>query len=168
MFVLFLALATTAMAFDGFDYPGLKVALKVYDDCSSKVDGFTPCLKKKAVTFLDRLARMDKLNIADGVDIVKGADAPVLQETNISEEQLENNLPRAADAKDEALNNMLVEKVTSIIGSRTLQISMPKLEEEFSLQEEGNCLLIVNCKRVSLYTTISILQVVGRKTKEWV
>lgn len=134
MFVLFLALATTAFAFEGLDYPGLRIALKVYDDCS-RADGFTPCLKKKAVTFLDRLARMDKLSIADGVDIVKAADAPATQETAISEEQLEVSLPRAADAKDEALDTMLMEKVSSIIESRTLQISVPKIAEEFSLEE---------------------------------
>lgn len=134
IFVLFMALASTVFALDGLDYPGLRIALKVYDDCSNS-DGFTPCLKKKAVTFLDRLSRMDKLSIADGVDIVKAADAPATQETAISEEQLEISLPRAADAKDEALNNMLMEKVSSIIGSRTLQVSMPKLAEEFSLEE---------------------------------
>lgn len=165
LFVLFLALASTAInAFDGLDYPGLRVALKVYDDCS-KADGFTPCLKKKAVTFLDRLARMDKLNIADGVDIVKGADAPATQEATVSEEQLENTLPRAADAKDEALNTMLVDKVSSIIGSRTLQISMPKLGEEFSLQEEGNC--TKTFLHNATLNTISFLQVVEKIKKEW-
>lgn len=134
IFVLFLALATTAFALEGLDYPGLRIALKVYDDCS-RADGFTPCLKKKAVTFLDRLARMDKLSIADGVDIVKAADAPATQETAISEEQLETTLPRAADAKDEALDNLLMEKVSSLIGSRTLQVSVPKIAEEFGLEE---------------------------------
>lgn len=132
--MFFLALASGAFAFDGLDYPGLRIALKVYDDCS-KTEGFSPCLKKKAVTFLDRLARMDKLSIAEGVDIVKAADAPSTQETALSEEQLENSLPRAADAKDEALNQMLMDKVGSVIGSRTLQISMPKLAEEFGVEE---------------------------------
>lgn len=136
IFVLFLALASTTFALDGLDYPGLRIALKVYDDCS-KADGFTTCLKTKAVTFMDRLSRMDKLNIADGVDFVKASDAPAAQETAISEEQLESSLPRSADARDEALNNMLMEKVSTVIGSRTLQISVPKMVEEFGL-EEGN------------------------------
>lgn len=134
IFVLFLALASTALAFEGLDYPGLRIALKVYDDCN-KADGFTPCLKKKAVTFLDRLARMDKVSIADGVDFVKATDAPQTQEPTLSEEQLETTLPRSADAKDEALNNMLMEKISTVIGSRTLQISVPKMVEEFGLEE---------------------------------
>lgn len=125
-----------AVASDGLDSVGLRLALKVYDDCA-KSDGFSPCLKKKAYTFLDRLGRMDKLELVDGVSIVRApGDAAPAPEPAVTAEQLENTLPRALDAKDEALNTMLMDKVSSLVSSKTLQISMPKLTaDDFSLEE---------------------------------
>lgn len=147
--VLFVCAAAAVSALDGFDSAGLRLALKVYEDCS-KTDGFSPCFKKKALTFLDRLGRMDKLSLTDGVTIMRANDTPV-QDTPISEDQLESSLPRAADARDDALNTMLLDKVSNLVSSRTLQISMPKISaDDFSL-EEGEYFRVCFC-RVSLMT----------------
>lgn len=133
LFVVAVA-ATVGSALEGFDSAGLRIALKVYEDCS-KTDGFSPCFKKKALTFLDRLGRMDKLSLTEGVTVVRASDAPV-QENPMSEDQLETTLPRAADARDDALNTMLLDKVSNLVSSRTLQISMPKISaDDFSLEE---------------------------------
>lgn len=154
------ALALAEASSEGLDSAGLRIALKVYEDCA-KTDGFTPCLKKKAYTFLDRLGRMDKLSLVDGVSIVRAEDTPA-PEPAVSEEQLEQSLPRAADARDEALNNMLLEKVSSLVSSRTLQISMPKLTaDDFSL-EEGK---FNSFRRLSSHNYHFQLQVVARRTR---
>ncbi|CAG9817463.1 unnamed protein product [Phaedon cochleariae] len=123
--VLVLFFVIGALAQDSFDNAGVRVALKIYDDCS-KADGFTPCLKKKAITFLDRLGRMDKFSLAEGVVVSKASDSPK-EGPVITEETLEQTLPRAADAKDEALSNLLLEKVTNFIGSRSVEVSLPKI-----------------------------------------
>ncbi|KAG5876226.1 hypothetical protein JTB14_011669 [Gonioctena quinquepunctata] len=73
VFVLFFVACVVAQ--DTFENTGVRVALKLYDDCS-KADGFSPCLKKKAITFLDRLGRMDKIPLVDGVTVSKSPDAP--------------------------------------------------------------------------------------------
>lgn len=93
--------------------------------------------QEKALTFLDRLGRMDKLSLTEGVTIVRASDTPVQENANpISEDQLETTLPRAADARDDALNTMLLDKVSNLVSSRTLQISMPKISaDDFSLEE---------------------------------
>ncbi|CAH0555717.1 unnamed protein product [Brassicogethes aeneus] len=111
---------------------GLRIALKVYEDCS-KADAFAPCLKKKAITVLDRVSRMDKLYVADGFAIIKAKDTQ--PEPTITEEQLEATLPRALDAKDDALNDLLADKVTKLISSRSLEISLPKISPNEVLEE---------------------------------
>ncbi|XP_060529011.1 uncharacterized protein LOC132703645 [Cylas formicarius] len=116
----------------GFETTGIKVALKLYEDCSHS-DGFSPCLKKKALTILDRLGKMDKLSIIDGVTLVRAKDVREV-DPPVTEEQLENTLPRGADARDEALTNMLFDRVGKIIGSRTVEVSLPKVSD---LIEEG-------------------------------
>ncbi|XP_023020857.1 uncharacterized protein [Leptinotarsa decemlineata] len=136
--VLVLVLVACAVAQDSLENTGVRVALKIYDDCS-KADGFSPCLKKKAITFLDRLGRMDKFSLAEGVIVTKVADAPK-EGPVVTEEQLEKTLPRSGDAKDEILTNMLMEKISNFIGSRTIQVSLPKisgreLAEDLGIEE---------------------------------
>ncbi|VEN34754.1 unnamed protein product [Callosobruchus maculatus] len=121
-------LAVSVIAQDSFDTSGVRIALKIYDDCA-KADGFSPCLKKKAITFLDRLSRMEKLTIADGVVLARAADA-TKDGLPITEEQLENTLPRSSDAKDDALNGLLMDKVSNFIGSRTVEVALPKITAE--------------------------------------
>jgi len=131
-----LALVAAASASDTLDSAGIRIALRVYDECS-KADGFSPCLKKKAITFVNRLARMDKLTLGEGINIVKADDAPNPTENSITEDDIEKTLPRAADAQDAALDSMLMDKISSFISSRTLQVTMPKISASDLSFEEG-------------------------------
>lgn len=125
--VLVLGIASSAIATESFDNIGVRIALRVYDECS-KADGFSPCLKKKAITFLTRLGRMDKFSLGEGIAVVRTEEAPSIEENTITEDQLDKTLPRAVDAKDEALNTILLDKLTSFVSSRTLQVTLPKLD----------------------------------------
>ncbi|XP_017779137.1 PREDICTED: uncharacterized protein LOC108564540 [Nicrophorus vespilloides] len=129
LFVLALAMRASA---DGLENAGVRIAMRVYDECS-KSEGFSPCLKKKAITFLGRLGRMDKLTLGDGFNVVKAEDAPI-SENLISEEELEKTLPRASDS---ALDSILMDKISNFIGSRTIQITMPKFSASDLSFEEG-------------------------------
>lgn len=125
---LFLSVAVV-FAQDSFEENAQRIAYKVLNDCSVKED-FSVCLKTKAVMFLERLGRMKQLSLADGVSIVRFTD--VLEtESNTTEEQLDKVLPRSADARQDALNKMLLEKLGSYLSSRTVEFSLPKtyLEE---------------------------------------
>lgn len=125
--VIVLAFAFGALAQESFESTGIRMALKIYDDCN-KGDGFSPCLKKKAITFLDRLGRMEKISLAEGVIVSKSPDAPV--EPTVTEEQLDSTLPRSDDAKDQALNTILLDKVSKLVGSRSIELTLPKLDLE--------------------------------------
>lgn len=129
--VLVAVSAVTAHAVDNgyYDTAGLRVVVRVLDDCINS-DGFSTCLKKKALTFVNRLARMDKLPLTEGILILKVEAS----ESNATETNAENSLPRA-DTTEDNLDNMLMDRIASYLGSRTLQVTMPKLSE---LVEEGS------------------------------
>lgn len=118
--VLVLVLCVTrTLSEDDFEKNSYRVALKVYDDCS-KGEFFT-CLKKKAIVMLDRLGRMEKISLTEGVTIVKAADDNQ-DKNNSTGEDLERNI-----SKEESLDEILLDKLTRLIGSRRLEISLPKM-----------------------------------------
>lgn len=102
---------------------GVKYLMRIYEDCQ-RSDGVLPCLKKKAILFFDRAARMEAIPLIDGIDIVKTSDPEV---SPISENEIEATLPRNLEDKDEALSSMLWDRIASFANSRTVQLSLPKM-----------------------------------------
>ncbi|XP_026322980.1 uncharacterized protein LOC113232454 [Hyposmocoma kahamanoa] len=102
---------------------GVKYLMRIYEDCQ-RSDGVLPCLKKKAILFFDRAARMEAIPLIDGIDIVKTSDPEV---SPISENDIEATLPRNLEDKDEALSSMLWDRIASFANSRTVQLSLPKM-----------------------------------------
>lgn len=127
--VLVVMFASMAHAIDSFDAAGIRVVVRVLDDCINSDSGFSPCLKKKALTFVNRLSRMNKLPLTDEIIIIKSEN-----DGNTTDADNENSLPRSTDARDDTLDKMLLDRITTYIKSRTLQVTMPKLSE---LVEEG-------------------------------
>lgn len=120
-------LVASASAEDAYNQ-GTRALLRVYDECNKAEYGLTACLKKKAITFIDRVARMDSLAVNEGFKVVKNANAPELKV--ISENELERTLPRGLEARDDALTELLVEKVASFVSGRTIQVELPKMSTE--------------------------------------
>ncbi|ETN67394.1 lactoylglutathione lyase [Anopheles darlingi] len=130
--VLVLAVvAASAGQTEDYQSQGLRAIVRMYDECSKADSGFSPCLKKRAITFIDRLARVDTLNVGD-VKIVRNERSSSGAEPSkpLTEAELEQTLPRGLEARDEALTNMLLEKVAGIFSSRTIQMTLPKLSSE--------------------------------------
>lgn len=105
---------------------GLKYVMKVYEDCH-RIEGFLPCLKKKAIVFFDRAARMDSIPLIEGIDVVKDPNAKIVP---ISENEIEAALPRNLQDKNEALTQMLWDRIATFANSRTIQLSLPKMTGE--------------------------------------
>ncbi|GLV32665.1 Osiris 12 [Carabus blaptoides fortunei] len=105
---------------------GVRAVLRVYDECS-KAQSFAACLKKKSLIFVDRLARMDKISVAEGLSVVRATAAVATSQPPVTDDELERNLPRALEARDAALSTMLLDKISSYVSSRTLQITLPKI-----------------------------------------
>lgn len=145
--LLSLYLTSTLAAQDDL---GFRYITKVYDDCKNK-DGILPCLKKKAILFFDRAARMQVIPLVDGVNVVRttSVDTPAINEVDI-----DAVLPRNLD-KNEALTDMLWDRVAAFANSRTIQLSLPKMSghELNKGVEEGNYILLI----IRLKTFYSIL-----------
>lgn len=135
LFVLFFGATAYALAEEEFADSSARIAYKLYDECTNDV-GFSVCLKKKAITVLDRLGRMENVSLGIGINVVSKPDANC-NETAVTEKELEQQLPRALDAKEDALSYMLMDKLFKYIGSRNVEISLPKFDAQ-ELVEEGN------------------------------
>ncbi|CAG4964209.1 unnamed protein product [Parnassius apollo] len=105
---------------------GIKYLMRIYEDCQ-QTSGIFPCLKKKAILFFDRAARMESIPLFDGVDIVKSYEPGV---PPISENEIDAHLPRGLGSKDDTLSAMLWDKVAAFANSRTIQFSLPKMSGE--------------------------------------
>ncbi|XP_013165467.1 PREDICTED: uncharacterized protein LOC106116252 [Papilio xuthus] len=103
----------------------MKYIVKVYEDCQHS--DLLPCLKKKAILFFDRAARMESIPVVNGIDIVKGSEVEIAP---ISENDIDSNLPRGFGSKDEILSAMLWDRIAAFANSRTVQFSLPKMSGE--------------------------------------
>ncbi|XP_046752832.1 uncharacterized protein LOC124416044 [Diprion similis] len=103
---------------------GYRTAFRVYEECQQQNIGLSPCLKKKAISFLDRVGRINSnIPITDNVELIKNAHADSLR---YSEQELES-LGRAGSSREETLNTILFNKVTSLMNGFDVQISLPKM-----------------------------------------
>lgn len=133
--VLFLSATAYGLAEEDVADESARIAFKLYNDCTNDI-GFSVCLKKKAITLLDRLGRMENVSVTTGINIVRKPAAISNESAALTENDLEQNLPRALDAKEDALSVMLVDKLFNYIGSRNVEVSLPKFEAQ-ALVEEG-------------------------------
>lgn len=107
--------------------PGLRSVFRIYDECQRSDGGVSMCLKKKAVTFIDRISKIDVINIGDGVRVVGVENAAVKTGKTLSENDLDQMLPRSMEDRDYFLNNMLTDKLANYISGRKIQISLPQV-----------------------------------------
>lgn len=120
--------AVSANAADDLYNQGARALLRVYDECNRAEFGTSACLKKKAIAIIDRVARMDSFSVNEGFKVVKNENAPEYKA--ISENELEQTLPRSVEARDEILTELLVDRVSKFFNARTIQIEFPKLNNE--------------------------------------
>lgn len=116
-------LSAVLTAVSASDDSGVKYIMRVFDDCQ-KTEGLFPCLKKKAILFFDRAARMESIPLIDGVEVVRTSTEEL---HSISENEIDATLPRNLADKNGALTDMLWDRVAAFANSRTIQLSLPKM-----------------------------------------
>lgn len=135
---LVLAFLGVVLAQEDFELgTGARLLMKIYDDCQRK--GFVPCLKMKAIGFFDRAARSNEIQVGDMLTIVRSADA-AQPPAPVNEAELENQLPRAEEARDSRLNSILFNRVADFFNNHRVSIGLPKMnpEELENGVQEGN------------------------------
>lgn len=110
---------------------GLRAVLRVYDECQKAEGGFPPCIKKKTISFIDRVTKIDAITIGDGVKLVRTDDSAVDQDAAATTQtDYEQSLPRGLEARDEALSLILFERISKFFNGRVLKINLPKLSSD--------------------------------------
>jgi len=110
----------------GFLERGYRALYRVYEECEHRNMAVSPCLKKKAIAFFERLGRIQTLPISDNLELVKVASATDDSSKNTIPD-LEKTLARTnGGAMDEMLNDILFERVAALMNSFNVQISLPK------------------------------------------
>lgn len=101
---------------------GFRSMYRVYEDCQQRNIAVSPCLKKKAIAFFERLGRMRTLPLSENFELIRTTDeAP---KSTLSE--LETSLGRNAIGKDEILTEILFDRVASLLNSFNIQIRLPR------------------------------------------
>jgi hypothetical protein len=101
----------------------LRFFFKTYQDCASS--DLSTCLKLKLYTAVDRIARSNgDFKVSDGVSFVKESDDESAEDIEPvkSESEIEASLPRSLDDKEQTLNSMIFDKITSFFEGHTLKV----------------------------------------------
>lgn len=133
--LLFLILTTYGYVVENIVNASAEIAYRLYKDCSNE-EVYSVCFKKKLITALERLGRIENVSLISGINLVRNPTVG-WNHSEVNSNVLEQNLPRALDAKEDALSLMLLDTFFKYVGSRNMEISLPSFDVNV-LIEEGN------------------------------
>lgn len=103
----------------------LSMVYRLYQQCAA--ENLSVCLKVKLLTGLEKVQRSaKKLKIMEGIQFVKADDSEEPTKPLLTEAELEANLPRALDAKEQVLTNLIVKNIAGFLQRHTLQVEPTK------------------------------------------
>ncbi|XP_076174498.1 DUF1676 domain-containing protein Osi12 [Ptiloglossa arizonensis] len=114
--------STTPKDDDSFVDRGFRAMYRVYEECQHRNMAVSPCLKKKAISFFERLGRMRTMPLSENFELVRVTDEAPKSTTS----ELEASLGRNAGGKDEILTEILLDRVASLLNNFNVQIRLPK------------------------------------------
>uniref|UniRef100_A0A0A9XFU0 Structural maintenance of chromosomes protein 1 n=1 Tax=Lygus hesperus TaxID=30085 RepID=A0A0A9XFU0_LYGHE len=98
-----------------------KLIFRVFQECTADGVDTSSCFKLKIAGALDRATRARDLEIFDGVHLVSDATP---EESPMTENELEASLPRSLDDKEAALDEIIMDKISSFIKTRSIQFKL--------------------------------------------
>uniref|UniRef100_A0A1A9W5M9 Uncharacterized protein n=1 Tax=Glossina brevipalpis TaxID=37001 RepID=A0A1A9W5M9_9MUSC len=105
----------------------IRTVLRLYDDCTHATDGIVSCLKRKAISFLERIYNIDVLTVADGVKFVRLPTARALHSTFNENDFNASSLSRSSKDRDWKLSQILINRLAYYFEGHSLQVKLPKL-----------------------------------------
>lgn len=135
-FLLIFAISATAVSSldeGGVIEKGYRSLYRIYEECQLRNGGLSPCIKKKAINFFDRIGRIDSLPIGENLELVRvpgehgnengtGHAAGRSLERDIEIAMARNN----GASKDDLLNDVLLDRVANLMNGFNVQIRLPK------------------------------------------
>ncbi|KAG7311422.1 hypothetical protein JYU34_002465 [Plutella xylostella] len=123
------------------------VIQKVYDDCSSQKH-LTTCLKSKALLALTRAVEQESVQLADGLTLVRQADAPAA----VAEPRFFSGM-----STEEKLDTALRAKFEQLMSSHTLSMDL-------ATEGRGRGKKMLPYLLLGIFTTMSIVGGIALKT----
>ncbi|XP_050362396.1 uncharacterized protein LOC126781449 [Nymphalis io] len=120
---------------------------KVYDDCSAQKH-LTTCLKGKALTALTRAVEQDSVQLADGLTLVKQADAP----SSVAEPRF---LPGMS--MEDKLDTMIRSRFEQLLSTHTVSMDLAS-------EGRGRGKKVLPYLLLGIFTTVSIVGGIALKT----
>lgn len=102
---------------------GFKMLYNAYEKCGETPDMFS-CMKVKAVRFADRALKINNIPIFEGITVVKN-DESTSRSMPLAEFN-ENELPNESEKRHEALDDMIVDRVTRFLRTHSIQFDFQK------------------------------------------
>ncbi|XP_057340903.1 uncharacterized protein LOC130677977 [Microplitis mediator] len=125
IFSVLLALVLGSTADDMAFERGYRSLYRVYEECQQRNGGLSPCFKKKAIAFFERLGRIDNIPITENLELVRVSnDNATISKLNNPSDL--DNLGRSGASREEILNEILLDRVANLMNGFNVQISLPK------------------------------------------
>ncbi|XP_028159273.1 uncharacterized protein LOC135088299 isoform X1 [Ostrinia nubilalis] len=123
------------------------VLQKIYDDCSAQKQ-FTMCLKGKALTALTRAVEQESVQLADGLTLVKQADAP----SAVAEPRFFPGM-----TAEDKVDTMLRTKFEQLMNTHTISMDLAS-------EGRGRGKKVLPYLLLGIFTTVSIVGGMALKT----
>lgn len=128
----------------------MRLLYRVYEECSAKE--MSSCLKMKIIFAIDRADKsINRLRLTDGISFVRDdsrGDDRQKSLPPLSENDLEQILPRSLEDRENTLNDIIIEKIIKFFQTHTIQFKLLGSEQanrSLSPGEEGeNTLHLLN------------------------
>jgi hypothetical protein len=108
---------------------GVSSLYKLYKKCLLKDanKSVEECLSTQIVVLMDQMVHQKRIPLIEGavlVDNKKTSGRSFSEERILTEESLEESLPRSADARQEILDNLMLEKLSEFFKTHNLQVEL--------------------------------------------
>jgi hypothetical protein len=108
---------------------GVSSLYKLYKKCLLKEvnKSVEECLSTQIIILIDQMVHQKQIPLIEGVVLVdenKSSGRSFSEERILTEEILEESLPRSADARQGILDNLMHEKLSEFFKTHTLQVDL--------------------------------------------
>ncbi|XP_014212823.1 uncharacterized protein LOC106642526 [Copidosoma floridanum] len=99
----------------------------VYSSCSSE-SNLAVCLKLKAADYVDRAARSAEIDVFDGLKIVQNNEGKANSRADNARSlnDIEASLPTEVEARETAVDEVLLDRAARFLSTHTIELSMPE------------------------------------------
>lgn len=134
LFITTILYSTCSIVFADSLEGNLRVLYRSLEKCERTHHDLSTCIRLKAVTMLERALTSETPIVINDYLAVTPDKSALENVTTQTEEEIESTLPKNHEEKEAALDELIVDKMSRYIQSRSLRFSMPSDMSEGMLE----------------------------------